>query len=187
MRTALAGILVASSLAVPVGLTATAPGAAAHPCDHSRTWSTTRRVEVRVTDRVNGSGSTYNRTQDLVSRTVTYGKLETQQVTKKWEVGAKVEGGWGPVKAEISGKYGEDYVEAATTSTLDALKMDVRPGHTGWIQAVFYTRNVRWQSYIERYNSRTGSCDKRLVQQALWGGPKVQLVPITRKGRVYPQ
>ena len=187
MRTALAGVLVASTLAVPAGLAATAPGASATPCDHSRTWSTTRRVEVRVTDRVNGNSSFYNKTQDNLTRLVGYGRSETQSVTKKWEVGAKVEGGWGPVKAEISGKYGEDYVEAATVTATDALRMEIRPGHTGWVQAVFYVRNVRWSSYVERYNSRTRSCDKHLVKQALWGGPKVQFVPITRKGRVYPQ
>jgi hypothetical protein len=157
----------------------------ADSCNHSVKGST-HKGRVFVEDRINGSHPIYNATSDPVTKTVTFGRSVTNTVNKHWEVGAKASGGWGPVKAEISATYGKGYTRADTATEGDSLTMTIRPKHTGWVRAVFYTKVIYWEGRTERWNAKKGRCERRLVSKAYWGAPNIQLVPVTKKGRHYP-
>lgn len=184
MRRPLAVALVVATLSAPLGA-ATAPASAAIPCDDSVT-SSTYKGRVFVEDRVNGTLPVYNDTSDPVTKTVTLGRMVTNTVNKHWEVGAKASGGWGPVKAEISGTYGRSYTRADTVTETSSLAMTIRPKHSGWLRAVSYTKVIFWEAKTERWNQKKKRCVSKLLSKAYWGAPKIQLVPVTRKGRHFP-
>ena len=144
MRTPLAALIVAATLSVPFGVVTGSP-ASATPCDHSVN-SSTYKGRVFVEDTTNGDISYYNRTVDPVTRNLAFGRSVANTVNKHWEVGGKVSGGWGPVKAEISANYGESYTKAATRTESDSITMTIRPKHTGWVRAISYTKVVYWQA-----------------------------------------
>lgn len=188
MRRSIAGILLASSLVVPAtAQVVVAPNASATPCDHQHTTTKVYRNGTRIWQRINGSDSDYNRTKDPITRTLTFGKSESSSVRKHWEIGGSVSGGWGPVKVEISGKYGEDYVEAAETSASKSRTMSIRPGYTGWVRVIVYQRFVMWEQRVERWSSAQQACVMVLTDRARWAAPKVQYVSITKKGHRYPE
>lgn len=184
MRTPLAIAVVVATLSAPLGA-ATAPPAAASPCDHSVS-SSTYTGRVFVEDRVNGDYSVYNQAADPVTKKVALGRSVTNTVNRHWEVGAKASGGWGPVKVEISGTYGESYTQAVTKSETHEITMTIRPKHTGWVRAVSYTKVIYWASHTERWSTEKKRCVPQLVSKAYWGAPKIQLVPVTKKGHYYP-
>ena len=184
MRRSLAVLLAAGTVSIPAGVVTAAP-AGATPCDHSVS-SSTYKGRVFVEDRVNGDHPVYNRTTDPVTKSVSFGRTVTNTVNKHWEVGANVSGGWGPVKAEISANYGESYTKAATRTAGDSITMTIRPKHTGWVRAVYYTKVIYWQAKSERWNRAKQKCVPTLISKAYWGAPKIQLVPVTKKGHHYP-
>lgn len=177
----LSAALVAASLTVP----ALSAPAAATPCDQS-SKTVVHRGRTFVEKRENGNRAVYNRTQDVVTKTVTLGRSVTNSVNRHWMVGGEVEGGWGPVKAKVKGEYGRGYVRAATMSRTESLTMTIRPHHTGWVKAAFYQHVVFWKRFTWRWNSIRQACVRRTIAKAYWGAPRIQLVPVTKKGRVYP-
>jgi hypothetical protein len=148
--------------------------------------SSTYKGRVFVEDTTNGDISYYNRTVDPVTRNLAFGRSVANTVNKHWEVGGKVSGGWGPVKAEISANYGESYTKAATRTESDSITMTIRPKHTGWVRAISYTKVVYWQAKSERWNAAKEKCVPTVISRAFWGAPMIQLVPTTKKGHHFP-
>jgi len=183
MRKTLAAALAAGTL-VTVPVTVQAP-AHATPCNNSariKMW----KLDPYVTLRKNGRDSVYNRTQDNVTRTLTYGYSHTYQVTHSWEVGGSLGIDWKVVKASVNGKYGRAYTSSVTTNRSDSLTFQIRPRHTGWVRLVLYRRPIMWKKYNERWSSTKQMCVYHTLALAKWSPPKRQYVPITRKGHVYP-
>lgn len=182
-RIMLAAALVAAFLVVP----ATATDAVATPCDH-RTFKSMYKGSTYVFARVNGEDSHFNRRDDGLAESVsvTYGRSDTKSVTRRWEVGATAGYSWPTVKAEISGKYGRDYVDAATTSRSLTKTMTIKDGWTGWVRAVFYRRVVHWRAYTWRWSDQKNACVQRTIAKAYWGDPKVQYVSVKKEGNVKP-
>lgn len=187
MRTAVRSAALLLALAsVPV-ITAAQP-ASATPCNQS-TFHNVWKRDVFVFDKINGEDSFYNKpSSDHATFTVnlTYGREDTHSVTKHWEITASGGADWGVVKADISGTYGEQYTDAATTSASKTLNVTVKDGYTGWIRAVFYRRVIGWTAYTWRWSDEKDACVKRTIQKAYWGDPKVQYVMVTREGHVFP-
>jgi len=183
MRTLIvATALAAGTLVVPVATTAPAH---ATPCNNSARV-TMWKADPFVTLRKNGKDSVYNRTQDPVTRTITYGYSHTYQVTHSWEVGASAGIDWKIVKASVNGKYGRAYTTSETTSRTDALTFTIRPRHTGWIRLVLYRRPVMWKKYNEIWNADKKQCVYHTIALAKWSPPKKQYVPITKRGQKFP-
>jgi hypothetical protein len=182
-RMLFASILAASVLVVP----GTASPANATPCNQG-TFHDMWKSRVFVFDRINGEDSHWNKKDDGLPETVTltYGRSESRSVTKHWEVEASVGYSWPTVKAEIKGKYGQSYVNSATTSRSWSKAITIKDGWTGWHRADFYRRVVFWRAYTWRWNADKAACVKRTVAKAYWGDPKVQYVSIKKKGHVYP-
>jgi hypothetical protein len=159
--------------------------AAATPCDQGTfhdVWKKTKFVFARI----DGENSVYNDSGTAATYAISYGRSDSKSVTKHWEAGASAGFNWGVVRADVSGKYGESYVDAATTTASTTLTQSVQGHHTAWVRAVFYRRVVNWQAYTWRWNDRKAACVKHQIAKAYWGDPKVQYVLKQRSGHVYP-
>jgi len=184
MRRFLAVAVAAATVSLPLTVVGATP-AGATPCDHSVRHAM-KKGRVFVEKRVNGDHPVYNKTADPVTKSVSFGKSVTNSVNKHWELGASAGVGWGPVKADISAKYGKSYTRAATRSASDSITMTIRPKHTGWVRAIYYTKVIFWTAKTERWNKKKQKCVSKNIAKAFWGAPKIELVPVTKKGHHYP-
>ncbi len=181
MRTlVVAAALAAGTLVVPVA--ASAP-AHANPCAQNP-WVTMKKLPAYVDLRKNGDNSIFNRTQDPVQRTITYGYSHTYQVQKSWEVGGSAGISWSIVSASVESKYGKQYTSSDEVSRSEATTMTIRPGYTGWTRLVVYRHPIVWKKLRDTW---TGTeCKVHVIAKALWQPPKHQMVPITKKGHHFP-
>lgn len=177
-------IVIGALLSVPV----TMSPAEATPCNSSKLYgSATKSGKTKILKRVPGKRSVFNDGPTTATRTVTFGRSATRGVTKRWEVGGSASAGWGPVKAEISGKYGEDYVKSDTVTSSESVSQPILPRHTAWMRVDFYERKVHWTAYRYYWNGAKKRCVKRTTEKAYWGAPKSQVVIVQRKGRRFPK
>jgi hypothetical protein len=182
IKRALALALVGATLSIPGAVSP----ASATPCDQG-TFKDVWKGRVFVFDRVPGEDSVYNNPGGgTTMMTVNYGLAVTKSVSKHWEVSAGGGVNWGVVKADISGKYGRTYVNAATTSKGFSLTVPVKDNHTAWVRAIFYRRVVYWKSYTWRWDASQQRCEKRTINKAYWGDPKRQYVVVQKKGHRFP-
>ena len=178
----LALALVTATMAIPGAVSP----AAATPCNHS-TFKEIWKGRVFVFARVPGEDSVYNNPGGgTVKMTVRYGHSVTRSVTRHWEVSGGGGVNWGVVSADISGKYGRSYVNAATAAKSFSLSVPVKDNYTAWIRADFYRRVVYWKAYTWRWDADQQRCEKRTIRKAYWGDPKRQWVVVQKKGRHHP-
>jgi len=182
-RSLLAFSLAATALVVP-GTTAPA---FATPCNQG-TFHDVWKGDVFITDRINGENSIWNRPDDgqSVTQSVSYGLTTSRQVAKHWEAGASAGFDWGLVSADVEGKYGEEYTNAASTTVGWENTMTVKDGWTGWWRAIYYRRVVYWRAYTWRWDSTKAACVKRQIAKAYWGDPKRQYVAVKKEGHAFP-
>ncbi len=178
-------LFVAASMSV-VSFAVLPTEAAATPCNH-RTACTAKQVRIYVFDEVKGVGSVYNRQPTAAMKTVTFGTSATRGVTRQWEFGGEVSGGWGPVSAKVSAQYGKSYTESASVSKSESIRQKILPRHTAWMRVDFCRRVVEVKGWTERCNEARKACVRQIVAKATWNAPDFQTVLIQRRGHVFPR